>query len=151
MRAVIQRVKSASVTIEGKRTAFIRQGLLILLGVSGQDSSKQAEFLAGKIANLRIFSDEKDKMNLSLLDVGGQALVVSNFTLYGDCSHGRRPSYQNAGAPLAAQPLYEEFVERLRTNGVQRVCTGEFGADMLVELQNDGPVTLILDTDELQK
>lgn len=149
MRAVIQRVKSASVAIEGKRTAHIGQGLLILLGVSGQDSSKQAEFLAGKVANLRIFSDENDKMNLSLLDVGGQALVVSNFTLYGDCSHGRRPSYQSAGAPSMAQPLYEEFVDWLRKNKVQNVFTGEFGADMLVELQNDGPVTLILDTDQM--
>ena len=149
MRALIQRVKHASVTVEGNCIGKIEKGLLVLLGVGPQDTEKQADFLAEKCANLRIFVDENDKMNLSLLDIGGEMLVVSQFTLYADCKHGRRPSFIGAAAPAEADRLYEYFQQKVKDAGVQNVQHGEFGADMKVELLNDGPVTIMLETDEI--
>ena len=147
MRAVVQRVSSASVSVEGKVAGKIGLGLLILVGVSRTDSPKAASYLAEKIANLRIFSDEAGKMNLSLLDVRGSALVVSQFTLYGDTRGGRRPSYIQAAPPDEANPLYEEFVRAMRALGVP-VETGVFQEHMSVELANDGPVTILLDSEK---
>ena len=149
MRALIQRVKYASVTVEGSCIGKINHGLLILLGVGPQDTEKEADFLAEKCANLRIFTDEHDKMNLSLLDVKGECLVVSQFTLYADCKKGRRPSFVGAAQPKEADRLYEYFKERVKLAGVEKVEHGQFGADMKVELLNDGPVTIMLDTDEI--
>jgi D-tyrosyl-tRNA(Tyr) deacylase len=147
VRAVVQRVSRASVTVDGKVTGKIGAGLLILVGVSRTDNSEAASYLAEKIANLRIFSDEVGKMNLSLLDVKGSALVVSQFTLYGDTRGGRRPSYIQAAPPEAANQLYEEFVRAVRALGVP-VETGVFQAHMNVELANDGPVTILLDSEK---
>ena len=148
MRSVVQVVKAASVECEGKTVSEIEKGFLVLLGVTKQDSQEQADALAAKIAGLRVFADENGKMNLSLEDVGGEVIVVSNFTLCADCSHGKRPSFINAQRPVQANELYEYFIKRLKFNGVPRVGTGVFGGDMLVHIENDGPVTLILDTDE---
>ena len=145
MKAVVQRVTGASVTIDGQEISRIGAGLAILLGVAKGDSTKDINFLAEKIANLRIFEDEAGKMNLSVLDVGGEALVVSQFTLLGDCKKGRRPGFDKAAVPELAETLYNEFVDMLRACGVP-VETGRFQADMLFEIANDGPVTLILDT-----
>ena len=147
MRAVIQRVTRASVTVEGRVTGEIGAGLLVLLGVSRTDNPESAAYLAEKIANLRIFSDEAGKMNLSLLDVGGSALLVSQFTLYGDTRGGRRPSYIQAAPPEQASLLYQEFVRSIRSLGVP-VETGVFQAHMQVELVNDGPVTILLDSEK---
>jgi len=147
LRAVVQRVAQASVTVEGRVSGEIGAGLMILLGVGRSDTTKSAAYLAGKIANLRIFSDEAGKMNLSLLDRAGAALVVSQFTLFGDTSGGRRPSYIQAASPEQANRLYEEFVAALRALNV-RVETGIFQTHMQVELVNDGPVTLWLDTEK---
>ncbi len=147
MRAVIQRVTRASVTVDGRVAGEIRAGLLVLLGVSRTDNIESAPYLAEKIANLRIFSDEAGKMNLSLLDVGGSALVVSQFTLYGDTRGGRRPSYIQAAPPEEASRLYEEFARSMRALGVT-VETGVFQAHMQVELVNDGPVTILLDSEK---
>ena len=147
MRAVIQRVTRASVSVEGRVAGEIDAGLLILLGVSRTDNLESASYLAEKIANLRIFSDEAGKMNLSLLDVGGSALVVSQFTLYGDTRGGRRPSYIQAAPPEEANRLYEEFIRSMRALGVD-VKTGVFQAHMQVELANDGPVTILLDSEK---
>jgi D-tyrosyl-tRNA(Tyr) deacylase len=147
VRAVVQRVSSASVSVEGKVAGKIGLGLLILVGVSRTDSPEAASYLAEKIANLRIFSDEAGKMNLSLLDVRGSALVVSQFTLYGDTRGGRRPSYIQAAPPDEANPLYEEFVRAMRALGVP-VETGVFQEHMSVELANDGPVTILLDSEK---
>ena len=144
MRAVVQRVKQGSVTIAGERVAEIGQGMVILLGVGPEDGESQAEALARKIAKLRIFSDAEDKMNLSLLDIGGKAIVVSQFTLYANTRKGNRPSFVDAAPPEIASPLVDRFVELLRGEGVP-VQTGEFGADMLVEIANDGPVTILLE------
>lgn len=149
MKAVVQRIAGAEITINGTEKRAVGQGLCVLLGVIAGDEKAQAEFLAKKICELRIFSDQNDKMNLSLQDVQGEMLVVSNFTLGADCSHGRRPSYTNAARPETAKPLYEYFVEQVRGQGVSHVQTGEFGADMQVALINDGPVTIILDTDDI--
>ncbi|MGN0454423.1 MAG: D-aminoacyl-tRNA deacylase [Ruminococcus sp.] len=151
MKAVLQRVKSAKVTVDGKITGQIEQGFMILLGVEEGDTQKQADALALKISGLRIFTDENDKMNLSLADVGGNVLVVSNFTLCADCSHGRRPSFINAARPETAEPLYEYFCNQLLRNGVNKAEKGVFGADMLVSIENDGPVTLIIDSKDLIK
>lgn len=151
MKAVLQRVKSAKVTVDGKITGQIEQGFMILLGVEEGDTQKQADALASKISGLRIFTDENDKMNLSLADVGGNVLVVSNFTLCADCSHGRRPSFINAARPETAEPLYEYFCNQLLRNGVNKAEKGVFGADMLVSIENDGPVTLIIDSKDLIK
>jgi len=147
VRAVIQRVTRASVTVEGRVTGEIGAGLLVLLGVSRTDNPESAAYLAEKIANLRIFSDEAGKMNLSLLDVGGSALLVSQFTLYGDTRGGRRPSYIQAAPPEQASLLYQEFVRSIRSLGVP-VQTGVFQAHMQVELVNDGPVTILLDSEK---
>ena len=151
MKAVIQRVTSASVDVDGERISEIGRGLLILLGVAEGDTDRDAEVLAAKIANLRIFSDEQDKMNLSLLTVEGEALVVSQFTLCASCVRGRRPDFFSAAKPDEAERLYLYFCERIKSEGVSRIATGVFGADMKVSLVNDGPVTIILDTVELKK
>lgn len=145
MRAVIQRVKSSSVTVEGKIIGQIGKGLLVLLGVSNEDSNKDADYLVEKTLNLRIFEDQEEKMNLSLLDIQGEALVVSQFTLYGDTRKGRRPSFINAAPPEKANQLYEYFVSELKQK-LLRVETGKFQAMMDVELINDGPVTILLDS-----
>ncbi|MCS6849900.1 MAG: D-aminoacyl-tRNA deacylase [Gemmataceae bacterium] len=145
MRAVVQRVRRASVTVEGELTGRIDEGLLVLLGVASTDTPADAQWLADKIVALRIFNDANGKMNRSLLEVGGAALVVSQFTLFGDCRKGRRPSFLGAAPPETAIPLYEAFVTAVRAHGVP-VATGRFGAMMQVELVNDGPVTLILDS-----
>ena len=147
MRADVQRVTRASVTVEGKVAGNIGTGLLILLGISRTDHPDAASYLVEKIVNLRIFSDEAGKMNLSLLDVRGSALVVSQFTLYGDTRGGRRPSYIQAAPPEEANQLYEEFVRSMRGLGVP-VETGVFQAHMNVELVNDGPVTILLDSEK---
>ena len=146
MRAVIQRVTRARVAVEGRTAGEISSGLLILLGVGKADNPEASSFLAEKIANLRIFSDEAGKMNRSILDTGGSALVVSQFTLYADTRGGRRPSYVQAAAPEDANRLYEEFIRSLRSLGL-RVETGVFRAHMEVELVNDGPVTILLDSE----
>ena len=145
MIAVIQRVTRASVTIAATVRGEIRHGLLVLLGIGQEDTTENAGWMAEKIIKLRIFSDEAGKMNRDLTDVGGAMLVVSQFTLYGDCRKGRRPSFIDAAPPEKAIPLYEAFVQAVRALGVA-VQTGEFGADMQVELVNDGPVTLIVDS-----
>lgn len=148
MKAVIQRVTQAQVQIEGNVVGSIGKGFLILLGVGQNDSEEQVEKLWSKIFRMRIFADENGKTNLSLGDVAGEVLVVSQFTLYADCRRGNRPSFTKAGSPDSASALYERFVERARRD-VERVEMGEFGADMQVSLQNDGPFTILLDTDEL--
>lgn len=148
MRAVITRVKSASVAIADEIVGQIGQGFLILLGVAPDDTSAQCKKLADKALGLRVFCDENDKMNLSLADVGGQVLVVSQFTLYADCKKGKRPSFIGAAAPDIAVPLYEQFLDECRLRGFEPQH-GRFGADMLVASKNDGPVTILLDTKEL--
>jgi D-tyrosyl-tRNA(Tyr) deacylase len=145
MRAVLQRVRRARVVIDGEVAGAIEQGLLVLLAVAGSDTREQATWLADKVVGLRIFNDPDGKMNLSVTDVGGSVLVVSQFTLYGDTRKGRRPSFIGAAGPDVAIPLYEAFVEGIKALGVP-TATGRFGADMQVELINDGPVTLIVDT-----
>lgn len=145
MRAVIQRVRSGSVSVEGEEPRRIGRGFVILLGVGANDTERDAAWLADKTANLRIFEDSEGKMNLSLLDVGGEALVVSQFTLYGDARKGRRPSFTDAAPPDMADALYKRYVELLEICGI-RVQTGWFRAKMLVAIENDGPVTLLLDS-----
>jgi len=145
LRTVIQRVRRASVTVNGEVVGSIDHGLLILVGAAPTDTDAEAQWLAEKIAVLRIFEDDNGKFNRSLLDVGGSALVVSQFTLYADASQGRRPSFIKAAQPEIAEPLILRFVEFLRKAGVPRVETGRFGAMMLVDLQNDGPTTILLD------
>lgn len=148
MRALIQKVSQANVKVEGEIRGSIGRGFLILLGVGQQDTVRQAEWLADKVINLRIFEDEQGKMNLSLLEVGGEALVVSQFTLFADCRKGRRPSFTQAARPEVAVPLYEHFVDQLRAK-LPKVATGVFQTHMDVSLNNDGPVTLWLDTADL--
>lgn len=145
MRAVIQRVKQSNVTVENQTIAKIENGLLVFLGVAKQDGDADAAYLAGKIANLRIFEDEYGKMNRSLLETAGAMLVVSQFTLLGDCRKGRRPSFIDAAGPDKANALYERFVTLVRQMGIT-VQTGQFQARMVVALVNDGPVTLILES-----
>lgn len=145
MRAVLQRVSRARVVIAGEVAGAIDQGLLVLLGVAPGDTPAQAAWLADKVAGLRLFADGEGKMNRDVREVGGAVLVVSQFTLFGDCRKGRRPSFLGAAGPEVAVPLYEGFVAALRAQGL-RVATGRFGADMQVELVNDGPVTLIVET-----
>lgn len=149
MRALVQRVERAQVDVGGRTTGKVGRGLLVFLGVGQADTDAEARLLWGKLSGLRVFEDTAGKTNLSLSDVGGQVLVVSQFTLYADCRHGRRPSFTQAGAPGEARRLYELFCSLVResTGDVQ---TGEFGADMRVSLVNDGPFTLWLDTDELR-
>lgn len=145
MRAVVQRVTNADVKIDGRVNGKIDNGLLVLFGVGNGDTEEDMKYIADKIIKLRIFSDENDKMNLSLEDVGGSMLVISQFTLYGDCSHGRRPYFGNAMEPVSANEMYEKFVAYIREQGIHTE-TGEFGADMKVSLTNDGPVTIILES-----
>ncbi len=145
MRAVVQRVARAKVTVAGETVGALDGGFLVLLGVAEGDTPADAEFLAQKIAGLRVFDDEDGKMNLGLADVGGQMLVVSQFTLLGDCRKGRRPSFIGAARPDTAEQLYRHFVSRVEEQGI-RVATGRFQQHMLVELVNDGPVTLLLDS-----
>lgn len=144
MRAVVQRVKKASVSVDGRTVGAIGPGLTILLGVKEGDTEEEARWLASKIATLRIFADNEGKLNRSVLDIGGRALVVSQFTLYADCRRGRRPSFVEAARPEVADPLLSRFVEFLRGEGLT-VETGIFQAEMLVEIHNDGPVTIILE------
>ncbi|EPR13174.1 D-aminoacyl-tRNA deacylase [Ruminiclostridium papyrosolvens] len=145
MRAVVQRVKKSTVTVSEKIAGSIGQGLMVLLGVGKEDDDRDIEYLSDKILNLRIFEDENGKMNKSLVDIGGQLLVVSQFTLFGDCRKGRRPGFDKAAKPEIAKELYERFVIKCREAGVVTE-TGIFQADMLVDISNDGPVTLILDS-----
>ena len=145
MRIVLQRVKGAQVKIDGKLVGRIGKGLVVLLGVREGDGERDAQYLAEKVANLRIFEDYSGRFNLSVTDVGGEVLVVSQFTLYGDCKRGRRPSFTRASPPEEANRLYELFVNLLREKGL-RVETGVFGAKMLVGIENQGPVTLILES-----
>jgi len=146
MRAVVQRVSEAEVKIEGKSVGKIENGFLILLGVTHNDTSKEVEWLSNKIKGLRVFEDEEGKMNLGLDEIKGEVLIVSQFTLYGNCLKGKRPSFVNAARPDIAIPLYEEFIDKFKSFGISKVETGEFGADMKVSLINDGPVTLVIDT-----
>lgn len=145
MRALVQRVRYARVKVAGETVGEIGAGLLILLGIAAEDTEKEAAFVADKCANLRIFEDEAGKMNLSLLDTGGAALIISQFTLYGDASHGRRPSFSAAAPPELAEPLYLKFAELMKNAGVP-VATGRFRAEMAVELCNDGPVTIMVES-----
>jgi len=147
MRVVIQRVSSGLVSIEGKIVGKISKGLVILLGVRNGDTDADAKFLADKCINLRIFTDENGKFNLSALDVKAELLAISQFTLYGDTRKGRRPSFIEAAPPKISEPLYEKFVEYLQKSGF-KVATGKFGAMMLVEINNDGPVTIIVESKE---
>lgn len=145
MRAVVQKVTSSKVTVDEEVVGQIGSGLLVLLGVTHDDTSKDVDYMVDKVTNLRIFEDENEKMNLSLKDVGGEILAVSQFTLYGDARKGRRPSFSDAARPEVANPLYEEFVEKIKSQGIN-VGTGKFGAHMMVDLTNDGPVTILLES-----
>ena len=149
MRAVLTKVKHASVTIDGEVKGKIGKGFLILLGVAPDDTEEKCRKMADKLCALRIFDDENDKINLSLDDVGGELLIISQFTLYGNCRKGRRPEFLNAARPETAIPLYEKFVSLVRAKGYH-VETGEFGAYMAVDSVNDGPFTLIVDTKDLE-
>lgn len=146
MRAVIQRVSEAEVKIDDKSVGKIKKGFLVLLGITHLDTSKDVEWLSNKIKGLRIFEDEEGKMNLSLEDISGEVLIVSQFTLYGNCLKGKRPSFIDAARPEVAIPLYENFIKNMKSFNIRKVETGEFGADMKVSLINDGPVTLVIDT-----
>ncbi|MBO8159299.1 D-aminoacyl-tRNA deacylase [Thermosyntropha sp.] len=148
MRAVVQRTNHSMVTVEGQVKGEIKQGLTVLLGIKKGDTEKDAEYIIDKIVNLRIFEDEKGKMNLSLLDVGGEILLVSQFTLYGDARKGRRPSFTEAELPEKAQELFDYSLEILRSMDI-KVETGVFGADMKVLIENDGPCTILLDSERL--
>ena len=147
MKAVIQRVTFANVKVDGKTVGEIEKGFMILLGVVEGDTTKEADWLAKKTAAMRIFEDENGKMNLSLLDTDGECLVISQFTLCADCKKGNRPSFISSAKPDEANKLYEYFIEKLKENGAEKVEKGIFGADMKVSLLNDGPVTIILDSD----
>lgn len=151
MKAVLQRVTHASVVVEGELISEIKNGFLVLLGVDNTDTEKDADILSKKISGMRVFEDENGKMNLSLTDIEGSLLVISQFTLLADCRKGRRPSFINAGAPDMANHLYEYFCERIKNDGIEDVKKGIFGADMKVSLLNDGPVTILLDSKELIK
>lgn len=146
MRAVIQRVSRASVTVDGKKVSSMDQGLLVLLGIEDADGKEDTEWLSQKIINLRIFNDEKGVMNLSVQDIGGDVIVVSQFTLHAQTKKGNRPSYIKASKPDVAIPIYEAFVQKMEQDLGKKIGTGIFGADMKVELLNDGPVTIVIDT-----
>jgi len=150
MRAVLIRVSRASITVNGENGGSMDKGFVVLVGVKPEDTLQEAAYLAKKCAEMRIFEDENGKMNKSLSDVGGSMMVVSNFTLYADCSHGRRPDFFHAAKPDIAIPVYEQFVSQVKARGIPLI-TGEFGADMAIDHVNDGPVTLILDTDQMMK
>lgn len=145
MRALIQRVDNAKVEVQGKIISQIGKGFLVLLGVTHNDTGTEVDYLVEKIANLRVFGDENDKMNLSLLDIKGEVLIVSQFTLYADCSRGRRPDFISAAKPELASELYKKFIQRFKETGL-KVGEGEFGAMMDISLKNSGPVTIMLDT-----
>ena len=147
MKIVVQRVKNAQVDVEGKTVGKIDTGFLVLLGVTHEDTEEQADYLAKKLCNLRVFTDENDKMNLSLKDVNGKLLIVSQFTLYADCTSGNRPSFTNAAKPDKAEKLYEYFCKQCEEKYNIEVEKGIFGADMKVSLLNDGPVTIIIEKD----
>lgn len=148
MRAVVQRVKDAWITVNGGEKQYMEQGLVVLFGVNDTDEAKDTSVLAKKIAELRIFEDEDGKMNISALDKNYSCMVVSQFTLFADTKKGRRPSFIKAARPEKAIPIYEKFLSEIETAGFKKVIHGEFGADMQINLTNDGPVTIILDTDE---
>ena len=150
MRAVLIRVSRASITINGENGGSMDKGFVVLVGVKPEDTVQEAAYLAKKCAEMRIFEDENGKMNKSLSDVGGSMLVVSNFTLYADCSHGRRPDFFHAARPDIAIPVYEHFVSEIKARGIPLI-TGEFGADMAIDHVNDGPVTILMDTDQMLK
>lgn len=147
MRAVVQRVRRAAINIDGINTAAIGRGLVIFLGIRGSDNAVDLSWLADKIIHLRIFPDGNGKMNTSLADIGGEMLIVSQFTLYGDCRKGRRPGFSTAAPPEFAEPLYNQFIEEVRKRGIP-VATGTFQAEMAVDLVNDGPVTILLDSEK---
>jgi len=150
LRTLVQRVKEGAVLIDGREVGKIGKGVVVLLGVGQGDTMEDLDYLVDKVVNLRIFSDEEGKMNLSLIDVGGEALVVSQFTLYADCRKGRRPSFTDAAPPEKGKEMYEAFVNKLREKGI-KVETGEFGAMMLVKIYNDGPVTIMLDSEDRRR
>jgi len=150
LRAIVQRVSEAGVSVKNDKESLkeinkIRKGLVVLLGVGREDGEEDAEYLAEKISNLRIFPDQDDRMNLSVIDVGGEVLVISQFTLYGDCRKGRRPDFTSAAPPEVAKGLYEKFIEEVKARGVE-VKSGEFQARMLIDIHNDGPVTILLES-----
>ena len=147
MRFVVQRVTHASVTVDGNVIGKIGQGFMVLIGVSDEDTKETADKMVKKLLGLRIFEDENEKMNLSVLDIDGEVLVVSQFTLCADIKKGNRPSFTTAAQPAYANELYEYFMEQLKLNGIKKVEHGSFGADMKVEINNDGPVTIIMDTE----
>ncbi len=147
MRAVVQRVRHASVRIDNNTTGQIGYGLVILLGIRGDDTVRDLQWMADKIVNLRIFEDDEGKMNRSLADINAEMLIVSQFTLYGDCRKGRRPGYSSAAPPEIAEPIYDRFIEEIKSRGI-KTATGTFRAMMEIELVNDGPVTLLLDSEK---
>lgn len=151
MRALLQRVREGRVSIEDKVVGQIGPGLVILLGAGHGDDNQTISRMAQKIAHLRIFADAQGKTNLSILDVDGEALVISQFTLYADCRKGRRPSFVHAATPEIAEPQVDDFASALRELGIRRVETGQFGAEMMVEIHNDGPFTIWLDSDKLSR
>ena len=151
MRIVIQRVKRSAVTINGREKREISQGMCVLVGVTHEDTEYSADWLAEKLAGLRIFEDENGKINLSLQDIDGEVLIVSQFSLYASCAKGRRPGFTDAAKPEHAERIYNYFVQKVRSLGLKRVQTGEFGADMEVEIINDGPLTFIIDSPDKQK
>ena len=146
MRVLLQRAAAGSVTIAGECVGEIGQGLVLLIGVTHTDTPEDVDYLVKKCANLRIFEDENGKMNRSLLDINGEVLAISQFTLYGDCVKGRRPGFDAAAEPVMAEKLYDLFVEKMKQEGVKKVDTGRFGADMMVSIRNDGPVTFMLES-----
>lgn len=148
MRAVIQRVNGASVEVDGKTVGEIGKGLLVFLGVGDGDTQTDLNYIADKTAGLRIFSDEDDKMNLSVTDIDGEILIVSQFTLYGDCRKGRRPNFTSSMEPVTAEKMYEDFIKLIEAKGI-KTAHGEFGADMQVSISNDGPVTILLDSSKI--
>ena len=144
MKLLVQRVKKSNVTVEGKKVGEISKGFLVLCGITHTDTEKEADYLAKKLCNLRVFEDENEKMNLSIKDINGELLIVSQFTLYADCSSGNRPSFTNAAKPDIAEKLYEYFIEQCKSYGL-KVEKGIFGANMQISLINDGPVTILLE------
>ena len=148
MRAVLQRVQKGSVTVEGKIIGEIGRGIMVLFGMMESDDKKVIEYMLDKVINMRIFEDEAGKMNLSLLDIKGELLIIPNFTLYGDARKGRRPGYSSGASPQKARDIFEQLVEYAKTLPIQKVATGEFQADMKVEIINDGPVTILLDSEK---
>lgn len=149
MKVVFQRVTSASVTVDGVIRGKIDQGAILLLGIHTDDTKAEADLLAKKCAETRVFEDENEKLNLSVKDIHGGILVIPNFTLYGNCRHGRRPEFLSAARPNVAEPLFDYFVEALKQNEVEVVEKGVFGADMKLDIQGDGPITLVLDSNDL--